>query len=267
MISIVVIYNSENILNTFLLPSLLRQTVNYEYIPIDNTKKQFKSAAEALNYGGRKAVGKYIMFVHQDVDLCADTWLEKAEMILESIPNLGVAGVAGKSDKGRSLKDRCRNIIIDHEHHRVWGNPIEKPEIVQTLDECLIIVPKHVFNLLKFDDAVCDNWHLYAVDYCLSCREYGHDVYVIPLQIYHRSTSPWHNASKIKILISLGPLPGEYYRTLRRVIEKHKVHYRYVYTTNGEWNTFQPVIIQRVLLLINRGFDIVVKSITGFISK
>ena len=40
--------------------------------------------------------GKYVMFVHQDIDLLTDSWLKSAEDMLDSIPNLGIAGVAGK---------------------------------------------------------------------------------------------------------------------------------------------------------------------------
>ena len=56
-------------LNKYLLKSLNSQTALYELILVDNTQKKFKSASEALNYGGEKATGKYIIFTHQDVDL------------------------------------------------------------------------------------------------------------------------------------------------------------------------------------------------------
>ena len=79
MISIVCVYNNQDILNNWLLKSLKHQTVEFELITLDNTRNTFKSAAEALNYGGKKAKGKYIMFVHQDVDLSSDTWLEDVE--------------------------------------------------------------------------------------------------------------------------------------------------------------------------------------------
>lgn len=54
------------------------------------------------------------------------------------------------------------------------GNPpalagniqIERPEKVQTLDECLVIIVKKTFDKLQFDELVCDDWHLYAVNYC-----------------------------------------------------------------------------------------------------
>jgi len=55
MIAIVCVYNDERVLADFLLDSLSRQTAPYELITIDNTKNEFSSAAQALNYGGRKA--------------------------------------------------------------------------------------------------------------------------------------------------------------------------------------------------------------------
>lgn len=57
MVSIVVVYNNEQTLNEILLKSLKNQTAKFEFIEIDNTKGQFKSSAEALNYGGNKRRG------------------------------------------------------------------------------------------------------------------------------------------------------------------------------------------------------------------
>ena len=63
MISVVVVYNDKQILDKWLLKSLKNQTVNFELIALDNTKAEFKSAAEVLNYGGKKAKGKYVIRV------------------------------------------------------------------------------------------------------------------------------------------------------------------------------------------------------------
>ncbi len=73
MFSIISVYHNKETLEEDLLKGLKNQTTNYELILIDNTKGQFKSAARALNYGAKqiKSQSKYIMFVHQDVDLCS----------------------------------------------------------------------------------------------------------------------------------------------------------------------------------------------------
>ena len=95
MISIVCVYNNKEILENYLLKNLSTKSVEYELILIDNTNGKFKSAAEAINYGGKKAKGNYLMFVHQDVNLSSPSWLMDVESILKNLDNLGVAGVAG----------------------------------------------------------------------------------------------------------------------------------------------------------------------------
>ncbi len=185
MISLVCVYNDEDILNNYLLKSLNRQNVNHELFLIDNSKGKFKSAAEALNYGGEKAKGKYVMFIHQDVDLIVDNWLEVSERLLDSIPDLGVAGVAGKSE---SQKEVISNLKHGNPPHFAGGIQISEPEQVQTLDECLLIIPKTVFNTLKFDEQTGYGWHLYGVDYCLSVKMLDLNVYVLPSSVNHKSS-------------------------------------------------------------------------------
>jgi len=96
-----------------------------------------------------------------------------------------------------------------------------EPSSVQTLDELLLIVPSKLFERMKFDEIVCDGWHLYGVDYSLMALEKGLDVCVLPF-------SAWH--------LSSGKRNIEYYRTLRKLLEKHK-HERVISTTTGLWPT------------------------------
>jgi len=121
------------------------------------------------------------------------------------------------------------------------------------MNECLIIIPKAIFDLLQFDETVCDHWHLYAVDYCLSLQEsnIGAYVYVLPVAIYHMSTRKVIK-NYFRIIFSLGSLPSGYYRTLPRLLKKHKKHFKQIYTTCGRWSTSYSVILQRVILLAER---------------
>lgn len=243
MISVVCVYNDKKIFNDFLLKSLNNQNIKFELIGIDNTFNEFKSAAEALNYGGKKATNKYIMFAHQDVSFLPKTWLKDMEILLDSISNLGIAGVAGVSECGSSNPERGRNIITHGIPPEVWpwSNQIQKPEQVQTLDECLVIVPKSTFDVLGFDEKTCNGWHLYAVDYCLSAKEKGFGVYVLPVNLYHLSSA----ISKKKFPSLIGPLPDEYYEVLDKVIKKHRNKFKRIYTTCGDWSTSYPAILQR----------------------
>ncbi len=235
MISVICVYNNRATLDTYLLKSIKAQTIDHELILLDNRGGEFKSAAEALNSGGREAKGELLMFIHQDVFLPSGDWLKNVESRLNELSNLGIAGVAG----AREMK-RCVVTNLKHgDPPRPAGNiQIDRPEKVQTLDECLILVPKSVFDELEFDEETCDDWHLYAVDYSLSARRQGYDVYVIPDCVYHRS-------------------PGEsmsdgYYRVLNKVLKKHLDAYPVIYTTNGDWSTPYPMIIYRLHRTVDR---------------
>ena len=226
MISIVCIYNNRDLLESYLLKSLNEQSAKYELILIDNTNGKFKSASEALNYGGQKATGQYLMFAHQDFSLDSDLWLEDTEKILKNLRNIGVVGVAGKYDRNliSNIKTGTPPVLAGPIH-------IKEPKKVQTLDECLFIIPKKIFDEIQFDEVVCDNWHLYATDYCLTVKKAGYEVYVIPLGGYH--ASPGYSFSA-----------EGYYSTLRKLVKKHKSNYKWIYTTTGSWNTTLPLDLQ-----------------------
>ena len=68
MFSIICVYNNKKILDEMLLRSLSTQTKEFELILLDNYQNKFKSATEALNFGGKLAKNDYLMFVHQDID-------------------------------------------------------------------------------------------------------------------------------------------------------------------------------------------------------
>lgn len=244
MISVVCVYNNKQIYTDFLLKSLKSQTSEFELIGIDNTSNEFKSAAEALNYGGKKARNKYIMFAHQDISFLANNWLEETERLLDSINNLGIAGVAGMSESGTSNLERGRNTITHGVPSEVWtwSNKIQSPEPIQTLDECLVIIPKSTFEILKFDEETCNGWHLYAVDYCLSIKELDLEAFVLPMEIYHMGGGTIKPKKYSKLI---GPLPDEYYNILDRIIKKHKSKYKKIFTTCGDWSTSYPAIFQR----------------------
>ena len=238
MISIVCVFNDHQILDRFLLRSLHRQTAPYELHLVDNTDNgKFASAAEALNYGAREATGDYIMFVHQDISLTEIDWLERMESIIKTLPALGIAGVAGKKDRGKVIG----NVEYPNYIPKVFDEFVE-PTKVQTLDECVIIVPKTVFEQYRFDENTCPDWHLYAVEYCLRLKLRDLNSYSVPHYVYHKagpSSNDWLS-NKVKYL------PESYYSTLKLILDKYKSDYQTIYTTCGVWNTHIPIRIQRL---------------------
>lgn len=235
MISIVCVYNDEDVLNNYLLKSLNNQNENHELILIDNSKGEFSSAAEALNYGGKKASGKYVMFIHQDVRLYSDNWLEVSQRMLDSLSNLGIAGVAGKSAHEAEI---VTNLKHGKPPHFAGEIQIESPKKVDTLDECLLIIPKTVFNQLKFDEKTGYGWHQYGVDYCLTVKTLGRDVYVLPTPVYHGSSGD--------------PFSHEYYEALGKLLKKHRNNFKIIPTTVFNWNTRYPVTLEKTWFYLER---------------
>lgn len=124
-VSVVSVYNDESILDDWLQSGLERQAgVDYESVFVDNRDDEYDSAPAALNAGGEQASGDYLLFVHQDVRLLVDDWLDRAVEYLDDLDDCGIAGVAGvTAENGRNVG---RNII----YH---GLPVE--EVGERVDD------------------------------------------------------------------------------------------------------------------------------------
>jgi hypothetical protein len=221
MITVICVYNNRVLLEDRLLKSLKNQSNEYELILLDNTNGKYDSAARALNCGAKQATTDYLMFVHQDVDLLYDDCLKDIEEILINLNDLGVAGVAGYTEtNGKFI---MYSNIKDGRPPEDVGVYLNDPLKVQTVDECLFIVPRSMFEKLKFDEITCPGWHLYGVDYCLSTNKFGKSVYVVPINIYHVSRT--ESFSK------------DYYNLLKNIVKKHGQNYKTIDTSCGIWNT------------------------------
>ena len=272
MFSVICVYNSKQILAEYLLKSLQQQDAEYELIQIDNTQGQFDSAAKALNWGAKGAKGRYLMFVHQDVQLSSVSWLRDAEQMMNEIPDLGAAGAVGAGSDRAARRKVVGNVRYGFPAADIPGLlPIGKPEKVQTLDECLLIVPDSVFHRIQFDETVCDHWHLYGVDYCLSIADLGFNAYVLPLPTYHMSLGIY-NSNICRLILGMGLFAPEYYRALGRMLNKHKDRVARVYATTGKWETRRPLLFQRLMATVDAAVDMIVDGwlrhrLYGFVTK
>lgn len=216
MISIVCVYNDAGVLERRLLGSLSAQAGRHEVVPVDNRASRFKSAAAALNWGAAQAAGDWLLFAHQDVALLADDWLARAEALLEEHSPRGWCGVAGTDASGR-----FRGMLVDRA--ALDGEPFERPEEVQTLDECLLVHRREAAGHEYFDEGLT-GWHAYGVEACCAAARGGAKNYVLPLPVWHDSASTnmagleeahryvWdkHGASLGRITTTCGELPGGY---------------------------------------------------------
>lgn len=226
MISIICVYNNEDILNKYLINSLNNQKEKYELILIDNRENRFDNAASALNHGANQANGDYFIFAHQDINFTDPQWIKNTLKEIETLNNPGIIGVAGK------VNDNIVRSNIKQGLDPVDVSPykINKAEHASTLDECVLIIPASVFKNNKFDDKTCDDWHLYGTDYVLSIQKKGFNSYIIPTTLEHRSKG---------YSMSQG-----YYDTIPHIQKKHW-RKGLIRTCMGDWFTFVPVSIQR----------------------
>ena len=217
--SIICVYNNRDKLDHFLLKSLEGQSATFEFIGIDNQAGKFASAPQVLNEAAKGAKFDHLMFVHQDVALSSSDWLADVQNTLKQVRRYGAVGVAGAAGSG----------VHASVSHGVPPQPaskrrLKRPKAVQTLDGCLMIVPKSIFAEQGFDEETCRGWYLYVADYCLDLDRRGLKVYVLPHGIYHEGTGPSSD-------------PSVYESARRALLMKHREHVRKVYMTIGVWET------------------------------
>jgi hypothetical protein len=226
MLSVICVYSNRDLLEKYLLKSLKEQSVAYELILLDNTDNRFSSAAKALNFGAHQAHQNMLMFVHQDVELLSKTFLEDVEQTICNLAMPGIAGVAGVIGNNGIITNLKDGIVPQK-----IGRELSSPEQAQTLDECLFFISRSMMQNNVFDEKTCDDWHLYAVDYCLTVLTCGYNVYILPNHIYHRSRGYSFSNS--------------YYVTLKKILKKHRRSFKIIYTSTGYWWTFIPLILQK----------------------
>ncbi len=224
--SIICVYNNQEILDKYLIKSLKMQSENYELILVDNRDNRFKSAASALNYGAKKASGEYLVFCHQDIYFSSSTWLSDTLTEIQKLENPGIIGVAGKVNDSIVRSNIKQGIDpVDISPYK-----IEKVEHAITLDECLFIIPKEVFEKYNLDEKQCPDWHLYCVDYVYNIQEKGYNSYLIPSVLEHRSKGDSMSEGYYKTLVNLQ----------KKYLKKGLIR-----TCMGDWFTFVPIFIQR----------------------
>lgn len=225
LFSIICVSHRPDVLKGWLLPSLASQTASHELIVVDQAVEKHRSCAAALNAGAARAAGQYFLFVHHDVAWDSPTFLDELAMWLERLSPFGIAGVAGSALKARFPYRTYENAVMEGDPGRLFGRPLDGPLRVQTVDELLLVVPRDLFRRMPFDVLVCDDWHLYGVDYSLSVARMGLDVWVVPLIVRHRSS---------------GKINAGYYRSLGKVCRKHRSYVRRICSTVGTWDTRLP---------------------------
>lgn len=213
-ISVVCVFNDENAFARQLYASLKLQDVKYELITLDNTKHRFKSAAEALNYGSQKATGDILVYSHQDIFLKRPEELRRFAERIDSQPTGCILGVQGVKEPSKAYYS---NITYGVEFvSEIVDDYPEDLYVVSSVDEGFFGMKKKTWEMLKFNEELCDNWHLYCVELCLRTRKCGNAVYVFPAQIHH---------------FSMGTISLGYMRNLKKLCSVYRKDFKYIWTT------------------------------------
>lgn len=164
--------------------SLKSQTEEYKLVLIDNTNSRFKSCSEAFNSVLGQIETKYVIFSHQDIILDSRDMLKNFVKYLDKIGEYDILGVAGASNKKAHV---MTNIRCTQTNTIAGQNRVNGIEECDTLDECFFAGSLKNFVENPFDEKVCNNWHLYAVDRCLNAISNGYKVYVCDVPLIHNS--------------------------------------------------------------------------------
>lgn len=202
-----------------MLHSSLRQCFGNDYnlLPIDNSGNKYKSLATAYNENlekYRNQLSDILIFAHPDIAFDDDIFEKKIIEELTNDPNL-IIGFAGETE-GPTLSNlkyrRSKNFI---------AIPFSEKTECLSIDECCFAMTKELFFKIKFDETACDNWHLYAADFCYDARRrYGTRTIVLPETIYHKEEAGKGLTVDINFL-----------RTMWKLTKKYKGSYPRIKTT------------------------------------
>lgn len=200
-IDVVCVYNDKKTFMNEIYTSLKNQksSSSIRLIAIDNQESIFSSMAQAYNFITPYLVSKYVLFLHQDIVFNNDYVLED---LLKQINTLNENSIWGMGGAKYPSRINCYTR--------------QAPVEVDTVDECFFGMKRFLVECLKFNEEVCDNWHMYAVEMCIHNRTLQGCNYVLNVDITH--TSP-------------GYVSYEYIKTLNKVIHYYKKYIDYVWTT------------------------------------
>lgn len=189
MISVICCYNDEAQFQDF-SASLETQSVNWQLIPIDNREQVFHSAAAALNCGVEQSEGDILVFSHQDIRFLSPASLELLTAPVREAP-------------GRELISGAFGVT----RHKGETVAVEDFTAADSVDECLFAMSRRTWERNRFDEKLCDGWHLYAVEFCFRIRQQGGSVTAGDCRVEH---------------LSPGHIDASYMRGFRRLIRKYR---------------------------------------------
>ena len=169
----------------------------HEYIRIDNRDGRFGLCA-AYNKGVSLANGEILVFMHEDVFFMEGNWGTVLEKKF-SDPSVGLVGVAGTQYlfrdtpgwvvagipfiKGHVVHE-LNNGNIYHLTVFNWGK--EDSDVV-AVDGLFFAIRKSLFERIRFDEALFDQFHFYDLDICMQIRRTHRLIVTWDILVKHQS--------------------------------------------------------------------------------
>lgn len=182
--TIFVIWNNKEVFDSFVDDIKKQIGIEYQLISIDNSDDRYIGARQAfkLAFSSNEIFSDILVFLHPDIRFLKNDSLRNVIHQVKQIGEFGVVGVAGcKAQR----KWEIYSNIVNGKNKVMPGKVIEKAVEVQTVDECLFIIEKRVYQ--KYPFSTLPGWHLYAVEQCINYINKGYHNYVIPADIWHLS--------------------------------------------------------------------------------
>lgn len=221
LFSIITIVNKPKVFDKFRSKLDKQIGVKYELIPIMNDHNQFHSARMAYNSYLSKIKGDYVIFTHPDINFLQNDSLSKILKQVVDLPHLGVAGIAGSPWKHEGRHAFIVSTIVQGNSQKRIGKYINKPTIVQTVDECFFVMKRDY--LIKHPFSTINGWHMYAVEQSLEAISNGLTNYVVPAKVWHDSTGASEDRS--------------YVITGKQIVKKYGKEFPFINTTVTKWET------------------------------
>ena len=163
---------------------------------------------KALNQGLAIAKSKYIVLMHNDIEINSKNWIDKAIKFMKVNKDVGMVGAAGWKRLGKSGLRKQNDFITAIDVYKSFAKPKADFEEVVITDGCCNVV-KNIG--LKFDEHY-GYMHYYDFDLCMQYREKGYKIYVMNGSAIH--------FADVRNLSTIG---AEKYKNL---IKKRDIDYR-----------------------------------------
>jgi len=173
----------------------------YETLIFDNREKKH-GICRVYNESAKKAVGKYLCFVHEDIIFKTNGWGQELVKFSTQNTDCGAIGVAGGKWANRNfiswyVPDHLIKIHDDRNNKRnycendlVYQYTNPNCEIFSTavcIDGVFLFVKKDIWEKNLFDESTFKEFHFYDADFTFSISQQYQNYVYLDMDVYHFS--------------------------------------------------------------------------------